>query len=375
MQGWDPVEEWTTKQQLDACLKSKGIRDISLDQLERWRGAGVLPRVHQETLNYGGSITYYPPGTCQQIAAIHELLSEKHRLEYVGWELWWRGFPVDEKHWKPSLQKIAERGDRLLKILNWQIAGDEKYDRNKTTADRVVQSNEDDIILSRLRGRLKAESLASVFGTLIETATGRFNGFTPPTGTENRSEHESDSIKALDLDQSEKHKVLGQKLGLVTRLTPTLRQISKALRSGALIEGLRSDTEIAGARDDIRNALRIALAFHEASAWIYGQQSFGLRLGAWIARKSNRLTRGAFILVWIKLRHVSNDLLSSSEIRLMADEAENIRALSEQLKTLQQNDKRFSEVLNPKTVREALRDKSSFERFLKEIQRARLPKP
>ena len=147
-----------------------------------------------------------------------------------------------------------------------------------------------------------------------------------------------------------------------------------ALRSGTLVDALESsEQEIVNARDDIRNAPRIASALYEAMQWINGPNAFGLRLGAWIAKKIDRQLISMFILGWIKLRKVSNNLLSSKDIALLADEAEKIRDQSRQIRELAQNDKRFASVFSPKRVRKAFKDKLSFGQFMKEIEVARKP--
>jgi hypothetical protein len=151
-----------------------------------------------------------------------------------------------------------------------------------------------------------------------------------------------------------------------------LRDISAALRDGTLTEVIDSETEVTNARDDVRNGMRIALSLFEATQWIYGPQAFGLRLANWVAKKGNRRAKASFILIWLRLRTHSSDLPSSQEIALLADEAEKIRDQSRQLRTLARNDKRFEKVFCPKRFHKALKDKISFDRFLKEIEAARM---
>jgi hypothetical protein len=111
----DRPSGWLSADEFQTSLRAKGGDDISPDQLERWRGEGVLPAVVQTPLKYRGSVTYYPPGYGDQAIAVRDLLRRKRKFEYVGWELWWRGerFLVDEKHWKPHLQVTAARLDRV----------------------------------------------------------------------------------------------------------------------------------------------------------------------------------------------------------------------------------------------------------------------
>jgi hypothetical protein len=381
--GVDHATEWVTADQLFARLKANGVRDVSERQLERWRGEGLLPSVRQDPLKYHGSITYYPPGYCEQVLAVDALLKEKRKFEHVGWELWLRGFPVDEKHWRPQLLKTAKKLDRHLKFVRSLIARDENSNSDKTIFDRIARFKVSNIILSRVYGRLQRGPLATVYRVLLGTVNGEFHCFEPNTqgetrtddeiaaGNKQRSFDEIQTIKALDLKQSDQHAILGIKLNFTDALPLMLHDLSVALRRGTFVEALKcSELEIFNARDDIRNALRIASAFYEATQWINGQNAFGLRLGAWIAKKIDRQLISMFILGWIKLRKVSNNLLSSKDIALLADRAEKTRDQSRQIRELAQNDKRFASVFSPKRFRQAFKDKISFGQFIKEIKAA-----
>jgi hypothetical protein len=187
-----------------------------------------------------------------------------------------------------------------------------------------------------------------------------------------RSEDETLAIEALDLADSEKHEIGGQRLNLLKTLLPVLHDIFRALKSGTLKEALKcSEAEIAVARNDVRNALRLAQALREALLWIYGPTAFGLRFAAWIACKIDQKTKFQLIPIWIKLRSVSDNLLASRYIALLADQAEDLRDLSRQLRALSQQ-KRFSSILFPRRLRKGFRDPATMTALLREIKAARM---
>jgi CRISPR/Cas system-associated endonuclease Cas1 len=75
-----------------------GETGVTRDQVNRWRREGLLPDVEQAWPEaFHGSGVRYPTGTCTQIKAAKELFETKTG-SILGWELWWRGFPVDERH-------------------------------------------------------------------------------------------------------------------------------------------------------------------------------------------------------------------------------------------------------------------------------------
>src|SRR5215472_10860623 len=95
--NWENSE---TQAQVDACLLENGV---SPTKMVRWRREGLLPAVEQDPNRYHGSVVHYPPGTCRQIAAAARLFKVKSSVPYVGWQLWWEGYPVDEKYWRDPL--------------------------------------------------------------------------------------------------------------------------------------------------------------------------------------------------------------------------------------------------------------------------------
>jgi hypothetical protein len=381
----DPPTGWLTADQFSACLTATDGQDISGDQQERWRGEGILPAVWQDPLKYHGSEIYYPPGYCEQAIAVRDLLLEKRKFDYVGWELWWRGFPVDDRHWRPRLRSAAKILDQGIKLLRLRIKSDEISDSKQTIFDRAARIKKSNIALSRLRGRLQRKHLPMVFRVLLTIATGEFEGFEPVTKTDMklynqfddeispRPDDENQTIKAFDFEQSEKDTILGQKLNLIGALGPTLRDISEAFRDQTLSEMLTaSDAELFSARDDVRNAMRVGLELYDATWWIYGRKAFGLRFIAWIARKYDRVANATLIVGLIGLRKISSDLLPSSKIAELANQAEKQRDSSKKLEGLFLHDKRFSLVLSPKRLRRGFRDLISLRQLLREIEDARM---
>src|SRR6185312_3198062 len=68
---------------------------VSETQLARWHRAGLLSRPRRRSLGRGrGTQTLYRAGTGDQLLALCEIHKRHKKLETVGWQLWWRGFPV-----------------------------------------------------------------------------------------------------------------------------------------------------------------------------------------------------------------------------------------------------------------------------------------
>lgn len=361
---------WETQEQADVCLAEKGV---SHDQMRRWRRDGLLPDVQQSPNAYHGSAIYYSAGTCAQIAAAARLFKGKNRVSYVGWHLWWEGYPVNEKHWRPHLQETASFIDRSLSRIAKYLARDDENPGKRTLQERVAYSSATNVVMSRIRGRQSGEALATTIGVVIRVATGEFDHFSvTDAAIEGDDADKSRTIEALDIGASQTDRIFGERLELVRELPSVYANISKALASGALSQILTQPNHVIFcARDDVRNSLRIYVALYEAMKWIYGPMAFGLRLGAWIGRKQPELLMPLMILGFARLRQTSNQFLSSEEITKLADQAEANAQMSNQIRKLAKEHPEFRTLITAKRMRLAFQDKPAMDRFLREVEAAR----
>ena len=370
---------WFTERQLCAFFVEKGCTEVTRSRVSRWAGRGLL----QFKLIRG--VRYYPPEAFQQALEIRDLLLKKEKLEFVERELWWRGYWVHEDLWMPELRATARKLDRSLGRIRERLHRDEDEisDSDLTVFDIVAKSKKSekpDIILSRLRRRIPHnDEFATVLRVFVEIACGDFEGFDHHTGDDPRTDLEREAgkkwyaddetqiIKALGLSQSERPIIVAKQLSLLSALPPMLQDISRAQLSGSFEDLLDSPGEILAARDDFRNAMSLAPALFEALRWIYNNESFGLRLGDWIAKKSDWQNRLMFVLLWTKLRRTSHDLRAPGEILQLADKAKEILAQLDQLKLFAQ-DERFAVVMNSRRLQKGVCDETSMARLMKEIK-------
>jgi hypothetical protein len=363
-------EDWETQEQVDACLAATGT---TMDQVRRWRREGLLQDVVQDQNRYNGSAVRYPVGTCAQIAAAARLFKVKNRVAFVGWQLWWQGFPVDEKFWLPLLMDKAKFFDRTVARIKSYIAGDETREKRPTLQERVAKSRVTNIIMSRIRGRQSRQALATTLAPVIQVATGEFEHFSVSDAvTEGDDTEQALTIDAFNLEASKTDKILGHQLHLVRELPNMYRLIARALASGALSSVLRQpDHVIFHARDYVRNAFRIYVAQYEAVKWIYGPRAFGLRLGAWIGRKSPDWLMPLIILGFARLRQTTNEMLSSEEIASLAAQAEENARMSSRIRAIAKADPKYRKVYSPKRIRAAFLDKPAMDQWKREIEAVR----
>ena len=358
--------------EVDAVLAETGV---TMDQVRRWRREGLLPDVVQDHQAYRGSVVLYPKGTCAQIRAANALFKKKNRVDYVGLRLWRLGFPVDEKYWRPRLQKSGRQLDWCLPLLMRLIDRFDRDSQSETFHDRAAREfvKTDDIVLSRVTGRTSVDNLPILLRVLSEVGTGEFQAFEEPRcrdedGQVWRPADETVVIKAFDLINSESHSVLEQKLNLIELLPSGLGQVAAAMSAANFVRAADAPAEeIDRARDDARNGLAIGLYLYEASRWIYGDGAFGLRLAAWIARKAPEALLDSMTLVMFRLRQVPNAILPSDKIAEMAKQAREVCLFSKRHEWHWLNHPRFSKILDPKRIKLAFADEIALKRWQREL--------
>lgn len=280
------------------------------------------------------------------------------------------GFPVDDKFWKPRLKFAGRVADRLARLLPAFV---DRFDRRssegtffETAAVKISQAN--DIVLSRIRGRVGVDRLPAFVQVMEEVGRGNFVGFGHVVAGEEEISGQATTVDALDLQPSATDSILGQKLNLLRLLPTGLDNVSAAISMGhfAAVADAPAE-EIAKARDDARNGVLMGFYLHEANRWIYGDGALGLRLLAWIARKAPDPMIDGMTLLMFRLRQVPNAMRPSDKIAEMAKQAREVCIASRKLEWLWLNDPRFSEILNPKRIKLAFADKIMLRLWQREL--------
>jgi hypothetical protein len=343
----------------------------TMDKVRRWRRQGLLPKeIDWRPEAYHGSTVRYPEGTCAQLRAAAALFKKRNRVDYVGLRLWRLGFPVDKKYWRPRLRRAGWVADKAARILPGLI---DRFDRSSSAstfseaaADKLSQGR--NIVLSRIKGRVRIDRLPAFVQTMEEVSRGDFVGFGHVVAGEEEMSGRATTIDALDLQPSERDSVLGRRLNLIALLPAGLENVSKAISMGhfeAIADAPAE--EIAKARDDARNGLLIGLYLYEANRWIYGDGAFGLRFIAWITRKAPDPVIDGMTLLMFRLRQVPGAILPSDKIAEMTESARKVCLYSKRHEWCWRNDPRFSKILHPKRIKLAFADEIALKRWQSEL--------
>ena len=359
--------DWEIQAEVDAVLAETGR---TMDQVRRWRREELLPDVVQDQQAYRGSVVLYAKGTCAQIRAASALFKQKNRFDYVGRRLWIYGFPIDEKYWRPQLQRSARLLDRVFPLLLRLALRFDRDWESETLYDYAARRLEpvEDVVFSRIKGRIDSQEMPTVLRVVGDVGTGEFDGFEASIAGEEHTSDEALTIRALDLTKAGSDSILGKQLNLVELLPSGLRNVSAAISMGNFESVANAPAEqIAPAREDAKNSLTIALDLYEAKRWIYGDGAFGLRLAAWIARKAPDVLFDMTTLLMFRLRQVPGAIRPSDEIAEMAKQARKVCLYSKRHEWYWRNDPRFVKILNPKRMKLAFADEDARKRWQHEL--------
>jgi hypothetical protein len=373
---------WEAREDINAAARGKGLKPPSDHQLERWRGARLLPPVRQDPNAYRGSTVEYPPGTAKQVVRLMELLAVKEKFDYVGWQLWWEGFEVGEEHWRPKLKAAAKSGDKGLRgfkgiLARWR---NDDSDSRETEFDRLQHRFPAASLVPQIARRLAAPEIAALLRVLTHVGAGEFSDFDDVPTPDELSDHEI-VISGLNMEKSGTYaggpprestpkpdQICGQSMNFIQVLPVIFRDMAKALRKHSLADAFNFPLdELLTARDDVRGALRIGEDFYEGTKWIYGNRAFGLRLAAWLSRAMGPPQRALLVLGFALLKRTDHPFLGSDQIAELALQAQIAKRNSLKLKELAETDPRFSAVLNPKRIKSAFADQTAFNRWQSEL--------
>jgi hypothetical protein len=377
-----PVEMgWEAREDINAAARGKGLKPPSDHQLERWRGARLLPPVRQDPNAYRGSTVEHPPGTAKQVVRLMELLAVKEKFDYVGWQLWWEGFDVGEEHWRPKLKAAAKSGDKALRglrgiLTRWR---NDESDSRETEFDKLQHQIPTASLAPQIARRLSAPEIAALLRVLTHVGAGEFFDFDDVPNPDELSEHEI-VVSGLNMEKSGSYaggtpresipkpdQIFGQSMNFIQVLPIIFRDMAKALRKHSLADAFNFPLdELLAARDDVRGALRIGEDLYEGTKWIYGNRAFGLRLAAWLSR-AMAPQRALLVLGFALLKRTDHPFWGSDQIAELVLQAEIAKRNSLRLKEIAESDPRFSDVLNPKRIKSAFADEIALKRWQREL--------
>lgn len=314
-------ESWETFADLQSAFAVASVQ-ISKDQLERWRGKGLLPKVQQVGRGRatGGSDVRYPIGTARQAMAIAHHLGEKRKLDRIGWELWIEGFQVDEAHWRVPLEKARKQISTVHGVVQRAVARDE----NNEQSDRTVFDLSDinalrDTPIYAAVSRLSPDSRATAARIAADILLGRLRTV---------EADELSWVKSVLGIAAQVPMIGGQRLDF-SQLDRVLANLSAALR--ALRRSRKLHEPPIEVRRELADAQAIAIGLYRSAHWLF-KGALNLRTAERIFNKASIDIQAALLIIWVQYHVIDTKLNSAEAIGEMAEGARQLAEIAERVR-------------------------------------------
>jgi len=302
--GYDEPADWIVEQarQQGAILSRRQVAD--------WHRAGLIAEPKREF--YGGaegSRITYPHGTLRQAIACSILMKHFGSVERVGWELWVRGFPVAERHWREPLREAHEMFRQFFSFATDEGDADEDGPELSDAADELI-AKVGEMPPARMgiaRRRLRSSGFKELLGIVASAAIGAFK---LTEGSSSESADPANLMARLVGVKPAQHK---GSLPASPLLTVTGRRVAENLEAMAqflpLIPSSFSpvaitEAEFASARDDIILLVNSFLSLRQNEARIVPRSTPDLALLRQIFEGLSPKEQAALLLIWLAVRDV-----------------------------------------------------------------------
>lgn len=318
--GHKPLEQlWITGNELRATLAAAGL-SVTSKQIERWRHEGLLPSPRQIGHGRGkGSHTEVPLASVAQVREIVRLYTIRRRRDWVGWQLWLRGFEVAEHYWLGPQERARD-------TIGWGREAGTKYNERQSKTTGLVASAIKSAALIILRrtvffapaAKLPPDMIETLIGYGIEILHGEFMGFSIAVDDGPNRDLQA-VIEAIGAVMAKRHLVGGHSIDFESQIEPALREISQAISRIMRQRGIAEPSP--EARREFLMGLEIGMSLYSSSKPQLGRNALGLGLFYRIATNPALTLQAAMLLVWSDYRENSKMKLPFSKITEMHEEA------------------------------------------------------
>lgn len=302
--------ETVTKDEARAAFIEAGVT-ISDDQLERWRGLGLLPPARQRGLGKGrGSTVDFDFHEVAQAIDIARLFQVRRKVAWVGWRLWIQGYEVHDRYWRPSIQQAR---DTLIAAQKTAVSIEGSTDAE--TADFIrrlptlLAGTPFAAPLVRMDESI-AETMASFFREIV---SGKFEGLSHDDDGKERNA----LIAIAGSVRADQDNANGRKLNLNNQLESTLRDLSAGI--AITIDRDHRHAPSASLRREFLTVITLARDVISIFSKGRGMSAFGLGTLNRILRDMNIVTEATMLLFWVGIRLTGSGMLTPTDVIGLAE--------------------------------------------------------
>lgn len=368
----DRIEEWELREEVLAVAADAGS-PLSESQLWRLHDAGLIEEPRTRSLGRGrGRESRYPPGTKDRLRRVLEVRRGAHSFEAVAWRLWWEdGGPVPRSV-RERLLAVAKEFEstrrRLAGLLGRYESGEPRAEAEMETTYREAAEKRMPPGLGRLRRNVGRDEFPTLFGVMIEVATGRFRAYRDDGGHDEPST-EAVVEKGLGIDRARRDHLGEMGPWFEGNSADDLRRLSSAISTASPATIVTADDrELDAARAELRAFFQTIFEVSAILVRLLGRGALGLDTVAGVFAAMSERLQPFVLLIWMVLREDPDLRRGMAENNAVLPEATANRAAFEMLIGLREQGPAFSG-LTDELLRGALLGGSGKEALDREVRR------
>lgn len=297
---------WITSAEFRDALAKAGS-SATAQQVERWRREGLLP--HPRQIGHGrgkGSHAEVQFVSVAQVQEIVRLYAIRRKRDWVGWQLWLRGFDVAERYWREPLENARKA------LLDTRKAA-MRYERSSQTAHANPTAIKDRV-LSAVRNtplyapktKIPAEYVETLTGFFQEIVLGEFTGFSRESNLHPNQKERNAVLRVMGANTAGSRLIAGFSATIESELQDIAKAFAVIARRNSIAEPSRE------VRHEFLAAMEIGTSIYWISKPILGRRA--LDIFNRIATNPAIARQAAMLLGWTEYRNVSNSILPLSAI-------------------------------------------------------------
>lgn len=247
-----------------------------------------------------------PLASVAQAQEIDRLYVIRRKREWVGWQLWLRGFDVAEHYWREPLENARNA------LLETRQAA-RRYERSALATHndpaalkgRVLRAVRNTPIHAPL-AKITAEFVETLAGFLQEIILGKFTGFSPEINSQ-PNRHERNAVLAVMGANTAGSRRIADFAGTIEI---ELQHIAKAFSAIARRNSITEPS--AEARHEFLAVMEIGISFYSISKVAGHPKALGIFNR--IATNPRIPIQAVMLLGWTEYRKVSNSIMPLSQI-------------------------------------------------------------
>lgn len=304
---------WITGAEFRDAL-AKAVSSATAEQVERWRREGLLPHPRQVGHGRGkGSHTEVPFASVAQVQEIVRLYAIRRKRDWVGWQLWLRGFDVAGRYWREPLENARKA---LLDTRKAVV----RYERSSLAAptnptsikDRVLSAVHNTPLYAPMT-KIPAQYVETLTGFFQEIVLGEFTGFSWESNTQPNRQERNAVLTVMGANTAGSRLIAGFGGTIENELQDIAKAFAIIARRNSIAEPSRE------VRHEFLAAMEIGISLYWISKPILGHRALGIFNR--IATNPAIATQAAMLLGWTEYRNFSNSILPLSAIDDMRNSA------------------------------------------------------